>query len=988
MFAEETAGLEFYHNTFRADNGGNCMRFGYGCSNVIIKNNLLSNYGDNSDFACMNLEYSVSGLTLNWNCYYNHFGASVGYDGNFHGTLSSWQSSSYQDDNSIAGDPGFQSVNFYDSNYLHINSSSICRDTGTSGVGGNGLDFEKQTRDSKPDIGADEFGTLKGIYTDVAGNFTDKISNDLILEGDNQTTKFYAYGETSRNASDVTVVILVDIANQRQNPPEALNGHISELANSGAVLFTQLGGNTNILYDSQITANYNCSNSGDTLVAYSVWVRNGLVPVPIPTGNDQIVMGCWTGEGTPLYTYMPDSPPNPEILYTWLQNNGFDELVCNDKKYGNIIFWVDPKKSLNASNLPKYFASGACTKGKGSPNRGKSIWLVSPNDIYGDNTCVIYGYAYKTMEGFINSLDISVKASWSNIPTKQGLLFGPASSNYTNQPTITSTSDNNINVSCGYISRYPIRCSVAQIGRFEGNFSLSDKSVAGQSENFSVCGIQGHLVIKIMEQIGFNDFRATISMDNVIGGPDSSFSNNTNIAQSEWQIGSSKINNNSTEITTIITPSSALLYRGKYKSTKSENECWFSVPLLFDYARDIENNLALRLSLRPTKDDITSDYGDNSTTDQSIRAYIKLLGSAQYEPLSWGGNAFNYQNEDQIVMIEAQVKDSNGSARQGVEVFFRVVDPPDAAPYSDNSNWWLPRGNNDNGDGSNSVFAINENSSGSDPDPQPDYPLGNLIGGNRVGDCWKSSTDPNGIARIKLKGTDHVSGDNYYVLASLVQITNNDIISSNDYALLKCGKQRTGLITAWKQYALWNCGMNNSSGIPQFCCTSIINDIYKPAFIYFVEKNGGCHVYNDNVAVLSMYTSESCFSFSPELNNFPLFYIENTSDPSANRLTIRGISISPPVQSAFVFSARTSKAPSNIARIASHEICHAFLLIDSPYGFLANGTDAGHDFNGGYKGASSCVMTPGGSDEWCFRHLQALRRQLYDVGFYWRQEKD
>jgi hypothetical protein len=77
-------------------------------------------------------------------------GATAGSGGTFHTTLASWQMATSQDANSLSVDPLFVSPT-----NLHIQASSPMVNAGIA-VPGVTTDFDNQTRDAMPDIGADE----------------------------------------------------------------------------------------------------------------------------------------------------------------------------------------------------------------------------------------------------------------------------------------------------------------------------------------------------------------------------------------------------------------------------------------------------------------------------------------------------------------------------------------------------------------------------------------------------------------------------------------------------------------------------------------------------------------------------------------------------------------------------------------------------------------------------------------------------------------
>jgi len=81
----------------------------------------------------------------------------------------------------------------------------------------------------------------------------------------------------------------------------------------------------------------------------------------------------------------------------------------------------------------------------------------------------------------------------------------------------------------------------------------------------------------------------------------------------------------------------------------------------------------------------------------------------------------------------------------------------------------------------------------------------------------KVKTNAKGIAEVKLKITDHMGGDNYYVLVSLYPLSIDRLYKGGvDYRSLELGVARTGCLTAWKRLILHNYGMKDANGKAHF----------------------------------------------------------------------------------------------------------------------------------------------------------------------------
>ncbi len=171
-----------YHNSFNITSGNTSSRGIYQSSggNINIMNNIFS-------MPCGGYGYYLNTPTAISNSDYNDFystGSYIAYWSGSHSTLSSLQSSSGKEAHSLNIDPSYMA-----SDDLHINNMSL-KSAGTDvGVL---FDIDGDTRDSLPDIGADEFIVLAndaGIASIVNPTAPcPGIPNDIIVELKNYGT--------------------------------------------------------------------------------------------------------------------------------------------------------------------------------------------------------------------------------------------------------------------------------------------------------------------------------------------------------------------------------------------------------------------------------------------------------------------------------------------------------------------------------------------------------------------------------------------------------------------------------------------------------------------------------------------------------------------------------------------------------------------------------------------------------------------------------
>jgi len=367
-------------------------------------------------------------------------------------------------------------------------------------------------------------------------------------------------------------------------------------------------------------------------------------------------------------------------------------------------------------------------------------------------------------------------------------------------------------------------------GKFQGTMTF----VAGvnvSKETFTIYSLKAVVKVAKAEEISFNRFAVTLKATFAKGTvPKVTAPKNT-----KWTV---KLPNGRTirrsGVAEIYLDKVALPLKatvsGKYVSEKAENTCSFKTTTVVTYDY-VWQKLSKRLLIRPIKDEINTDWGDTRPDDNVIRVLIKSPdGASHYEPAgthkypnAWKGK-WSYQKRDgktQDGVVEIQVyvegydeKTKKFKPLKGATVYLRAVDPPDYAPYA-KGGWWLgaPR-NNDNGDagGTGGIGpTINYNREWD----QKDYPLGAFVKDDvdkvLATDRFKNPiyvtvrTGEDGIAKVRFRVTDHMGGDNYYVIASLAEIK----ALPKNYRSLALGRQRTGCLTAWKRFIVWNFGMKD-----------------------------------------------------------------------------------------------------------------------------------------------------------------------------------
>ncbi len=693
--------------------------------------------------------------------------------------------------------------------------------------------------------------------------------------------------------------------------------------------------------------------------------------------------------------------------------------------------WVDPNRAAVSA---KYDYADKKT--------GKKNWVVSPQmnelnlnahlipKLKGDEkaTCK---WEKKTGDLQFKSFK-DKKAKWADSYTQTGKAKDFAMGVAKDDKTLTTVSEAYVRV------KKPEKKDLPK-GKFVGKMSFQ-KGIKGVTEVFNIYSLEAKIVLLKAEEKSFNRFDLTLGIE-VKHVPEPVEAGKATLVNCQWKDKDGKPIVGQTAATCQLRNTQLPLevaFEGKYSSGEMDNK----EPCLFhckdtvgcDNAWEI---LASRLRIRPTRDDITDDYGDG-TGDQVIRVYIKDPES-QYprrEPDSWGKTRWKYQEKDQIVHIEVQAETllegeqpQYGPLRD-TEIYLRVVDPPDYAPYA-KAGWWLGNADyNDNGD--------NDRHSGRDPVinydkdwDKRDYPLGTfeVWEGNKEKKVRKGikvieweprkkkqnavyirmKTDNEGKVKIDLRITDHLGGDNYYVIASFYPIK---LPAKFNYRSLTRGKQRTGCLTAWKRLLYHNYGMKGDPNDPEekdkeywLNNKKKIAKYFKPAYVemvpvkksaldYVAKLPNDLHTWvrNNLGAVAAVNTCRYCFAF----------------DVQGRGETESGICVTPLPKTAFTWYGyiKTIEVPpnpadSNTAEFhAFHELIHCFQQESDPN--IMKGAEVpavrkhyqfdkfGHDpaTRNGIDGKPATMRASNGQTGLCLKHLEALRRQRYDFFQKWFQERD
>lgn len=185
MYGYNTADVRVEHNTINIG-GAPSSAYGiynsYGYINLYFRNNILTDSrtsNGSSDYLLY--VYGMYGtLTSNYNAYYLANGGYIGYNSNgTYNTLSSWQSASGQDANSIYGSVPYVSASTGD---LHINTQPIFKGEGIGTPLGYQYDYDMQQRDlNTPDVGADEGDFNGGGITLTYPNGGEQLTVNYLL---------------------------------------------------------------------------------------------------------------------------------------------------------------------------------------------------------------------------------------------------------------------------------------------------------------------------------------------------------------------------------------------------------------------------------------------------------------------------------------------------------------------------------------------------------------------------------------------------------------------------------------------------------------------------------------------------------------------------------------------------------------------------------------------------------------------------------------
>jgi hypothetical protein len=150
----------------------------------------------------------------------------------------------------------------------------------------------------------------------------------------------------------------------------------------------------------------------------------------------------------------------------------------------------------------------------------------------------------------------------------------------------------------------------------------------------------------------------------------------------------------------------------------------------------------------------------DASPENDRKVLIHKYGISDAYPSPW-------QTTDGNVEVQATVVDNTGAPLAGKQVYFRVVDPPDAAPYVTNA------GDARAGDNKDTASTA-----------------GVVAPGSAV-------SDAHGKVKTTLTISDHVAGDNYRIRAGV-----DPRVASDPAYVCAAGCAESGVLTAWKRIYL------------------------------------------------------------------------------------------------------------------------------------------------------------------------------------------
>lgn len=134
-------GFQIVNNTFRNNNISLYIDNCGGAS--VLKNNIFYSTGQ----VYLYSGSAIAGLVSDYNCFYEHTGSIIGWNGSAYSNLAAFRAAASKDANSISGDPKFVS-----STDLHLQSGSPCKNNGVAA--GVTVDYEGNAYGATPSMGA------------------------------------------------------------------------------------------------------------------------------------------------------------------------------------------------------------------------------------------------------------------------------------------------------------------------------------------------------------------------------------------------------------------------------------------------------------------------------------------------------------------------------------------------------------------------------------------------------------------------------------------------------------------------------------------------------------------------------------------------------------------------------------------------------------------------------------------------------------------
>jgi hypothetical protein len=227
-----------------------------------VRNNIFSNSHSGLTNSKSYAAYVPSGTTfavINYNDYYASGTYGIfGYYGGDKTTLAAWQTSSTQDQNSISGLPRFAS-----NADLHIpnGTKSVVNNVGEY-LDPVQIDFDEESREGTPDIGADEFAGSTPSALDVSAVSVD----DPILGRSKKTSASFIPKATIMNEGTSTATsftVTFTIAHEGQSPFYTATNNVASLASFASTQLSFTAVNANDISSGNYVATVTVTLSGD-----------------------------------------------------------------------------------------------------------------------------------------------------------------------------------------------------------------------------------------------------------------------------------------------------------------------------------------------------------------------------------------------------------------------------------------------------------------------------------------------------------------------------------------------------------------------------------------------------------------------------------------------------------------------------------------------------------------------------------------------------